>query len=117
MRFWIFVVSSAALFIAGWFQGTVAFVFENDFTGLTWVVLAIVFAGLFFLWKDWRFPYDFVVNELPTIGLTGTVVGVFIVLSGGPSADELLYGLGTALGTTLVAALGRLWLLVLDRAK
>jgi hypothetical protein len=117
MRFWALNVTGAALLIAGWMQGAVAFVFMNDPTYLTWALFGVFVVGLAAMWLRFSRTYKFIVDELLTMGLMGTLAGLFMILAGDPTADELLYGLGTALGTTLVASVARLWLLIVNELK
>lgn len=112
MRFWILQVMAVALFIAGWIQGSVASVYENDQTRLTVVISVIFLAGVWFAARSRHKQVEYVATILPTLGLLGTVIGFSIALSGAEGQEYALRDLGvyTALNTTIVGLVGSLWL-------
>jgi len=117
-----FNLSVVAAIFASVFWGNAGVIFENDHTYLTYAIAAWAFVAVASISvKAWRFV-DSSRSFLVFLGLIGTVIGFMISLSGidpstasDPSSaakmvSTLLSGLGTALGTTLVGAVGSVWL-------
>ena len=89
---------------------------------MTWGIAGIFLIGLVLAAnRDWE-GVEWIADKLVFLGLLGTVVGFIIALSGvdpatagetsaiTPMVAKLISGMGTALHTTLVGAIGYLWL-------
>jgi len=112
MKFLTLNITGAALFIAGWIQGSVSMVFMDTYR-LTWG-MGLVF--LFGLWRAFRCDWgtvDWISDRLVRLGLMGTVAGLAIAfygVSGQESISLRDIGASTALYTTLVGLVGGMWL-------
>lgn len=121
-RFWVLNLCGLAALGVGFQAGLLQTVWDGDPTHLSAVIFAVFLAGLFSLAIDRQHFARFVERRLVLLGLIGTVIGFVIALSGvsPESAGDidqvsgmvanLISGLGTAMYTTLVGAVGSLWL-------
>ena len=103
-------------------QGWLSYIFDNDQTYISAGIAVLFLFGLLqTLFKRWWWA-QWISNMLVMLGMTGTVVGFIIALSGVdstqagdlnavvPMVTTLIEGMFTALGTTLVGLLGFIWL-------
>lgn len=118
----LLLIVAIAILIASYFQGWLHLINDGDSTHIVWGEGILFGIGLvlacFQKWKD----VNWIANALVNIGLIGTVVGFIIALSGvipdaandieqlKPMLVTLLKGAGIALYTTLVGAIGSLYL-------
>ncbi len=115
------IVVAFALLIAG-SVGLLTRVYEADPTYICVILAAMFLCGVGAVWMDrWR-AVNWIGEEVLTIGLIGTVVGLIMAFSGlDPSTsasvtgakamvEQLVAGMGVALYTTLVGAVGYLTL-------
>lgn len=122
MRFTILNLIGGFCFAALWIAGLSSIPFVSDPTGMT------AGLGVFFLiglacaaMGEWR-TVEWISGALVFLGLIGTVIGFVIAFSGvdpeqakdidavTPMVAALIAGMATALFTTLVGAIGYLWL-------
>jgi hypothetical protein len=121
-QFGVLNIAGAALLGVGFQQGLIQTVWEGDQTHLSAVIFAIFLAGLISAAFNRHGFARFVERRLVLLGLIGTVIGFVIALAGVDPATAgdidqitgmvagLISGLGTAMYTTLVGAVGSLWL-------
>ncbi len=109
------------LLVGAYFTGIHEIIWEADKSYLTSAIGVMFIYGMWAVWRDkWR-TVDWIGEEMMTVGLVGTAVGIIIALAGvdpdiaGSHAAtrdtiiSLISGLSTALYTTLVGAVGYLW--------
>lgn len=123
-RFIILNLAGAGACLASFIFGQASWVFENDPTRMTYLITIIFLIGLACVPIQRWSSVLFVSRILIILGLIGTVIGIKIALSGiemeNASTPEgaaqnvalLQSGLGTALNTTLLGAIGSLWLMI-----
>lgn len=121
-RFIILNLVGAALIVAAWLRGWVMLVIEADASRMVWLIGAVFLVGVGAAGLRWWRTVDFVANSLVLLGLIGTVVGFVIAFSGvnpegaaeiesiGPMVSALIAGMGVAMHTTLIGAIGYVWL-------
>ena len=122
VRFFVLNIVGAALFAASVIHGIGLIPFRADGTYMTWGIAGFFLIGLILAaFRNWG-GVEWVADKLVFLGLVGTVVGFIIALSGvdpatagetsaiTPMVAKLIAGMGTALHTTLVGAIGYLWL-------
>lgn len=121
-RFIILNLVGAALIVAAWLRGWVMLVIEADASRMVWLIGAVFLVGVGAAGLRWWRTVDFVANSLVLLGLIGTVVGFVIAFSGvnpegaaeiesvGPMVSALISGMGVAMYTTLIGAIGYVWL-------
>jgi hypothetical protein len=111
-----------ALFGLAWLQGWPQLIWEGDLTKISALIGVVFIAGyiLAFLEK-WR-AVKFISVQILKLGLIGTLIGIAIAVESlvvGETTDHegiktmmvlMAGGLKTALYTTIVGALGNLWL-------
>lgn len=126
-RLYVLNVAGAAVFAALWLHGVARIPFEADSTGMCWGIAAVFTGALMERLAGVSWYGTWLGRQLTTLGFVGTVVGLVIALAGvDPSragdlsavkamAASLVAGMGTAFHTTLVGALGALWLAFCDR--
>lgn len=117
-----FNLTVLGLLTVGYYKGITQLPFTEDTSRLTWGIAAMLGIGLvvqLFRRYEWS---KYIERRLVTFGLVGTVVGFIMALGQiDPSKVSdleylktmvgfLLDGMGTALYTTLVGALGAVWL-------
>ena len=96
--------------------------FQADSTYMTWGIAGVFLFGLVYAaFGKWG-TVEWIADKLVFLGLLGTVLGFIIALSGvdpatvgeasaiAPMVARLIDGMGTALHTTLVGAIGYVWL-------
>lgn len=113
---WIALVVWAAA------QGYVSFVFTHDVSNISYVIAAVLAVALVAAFAGYREHLARVEVWLVTLGLIGNVVGFILALqeidTGSLGSAEgvqrvaasLLAGMGVAFCSTLVGAVGALWL-------
>lgn len=113
---WIALVVWAA------FQGYVGFVFTHDVSNISYVISAVLAVSLVAVFAGRYAHLARVEVWLVTLGLIGNVIGFLIALQdidinslgsdGGVQrvASQMLAGMGIAFCSTLVGAVGALWL-------
>lgn len=111
-----------ALVVWASFMGYVTFVFTHDISGISYVIAAVLAAALGAAFVGYREHLERVEVWLVTLGLIGNVIGFILALqdidtSSLGSAEgvqrvaaSLLAGMGVAFCSTLVGAIGALWL-------
>jgi hypothetical protein len=121
-RFTLVQIVGGLLISSAWYFGWVSLVLNTDKTFMTQLIIAVFLVGLILgLFKRWDDVF-WVSNSCLFLGLIGTVLGFIIAFSGidpsavgdieaiKPMVTILMLGMGTALYTTLVGAIGSLWL-------
>ena len=105
------VMAAAALY-AGWRVGVIQAFYASDSFYLATILTGYAGYGLVCVLCGWWNRVAQVIDDLPTYGLLGTVVGFSIAL-GGIMAEEIEArnaGLQVALNTTIVGLIGAQWL-------
>jgi len=122
VRWWILACAILAASIAALMSGGARFLSENDVTGLSWVIVAILASGSAYygvrLYKGENLGQgvmDYLSELCTSLGLLGTVIGLIVMISGAfgdlnvedpeslkSSLVAMSSGIGTALTTTLV---------------
>ena len=105
------VIAAAGLY-AGWRAGVLQAFYGSDSYYLATILTGYAGYGLLcVLWGLWNRVAE-VIDDLPTYGLLGTVVGFSIALGGIMSGENEARdaGLQVALNTTIVGLIGSKWL-------
>mgnify|MGYP001609886604 CR=1 FL=1 len=121
-RFIVLNIVGAALFAASVMEGIGLIPFRADRTYMTHGIAVLFVVGLVCAAVGWWKAVEWIGGSLVLLGLIGTVVGFIIAFSGvdpaiagevtaiTPMVAALVAGMGTAMHTTLVGAVGYLWL-------
>lgn len=125
-RMMLLNLTGAAAFGAAWLQGWANVPFQQDQTWISTGIAVVFLIGLVQAWRGrWR-TVRWTEEALVMLGLIGTVIGMSIALASldASAADDVeaaraminavALGFGTALYTTLVGAVGALWLYWLE---
>lgn len=111
--------------VTAWFHGYVQFVFSHDISHLSYVISVILVMALAAALSGRYSHLESVKEWLVTMGLIGNVVGFIIMLQGidvnGLGTAEgvraiganMLSGMGVAFCSTLVGAIGAIWVSVI----
>ena len=113
-HFWhqwtILVVTALATAIA-YYYGFVQYIWSVDVTYLATVIFGLfVFSSIGIAIVTYRkkatemvkTQLEFIASHLTAVGMTGTVIGLMVIIADGiPEPSQLLIGVGTALTTTL----------------
>ena len=126
IRLTLLNMAGATVFIAAWIHGWANIPFQEDQTHISTGIGIVFLIGLAQAWRGrWR-AVRWTEEALVMLGLIGTVIGMAIALSNldASAADDIeaarvmintvALGFGTALYTTLVGAIGALWLYWLE---
>ena len=118
----VFNIVGFALMGLAYQQGLIQLVLDGDRTHLSLVIFGAFLLGLYATAFNHPLLARFIERRLTILGLIGTVVGFIIALGSiNPAAagdidqiagmvSGLIGGLGVAMYTTLVGAVGSLWL-------
>ncbi len=121
-RYILLILVGVALLVAAGLRGWVTMVVEADESNIIWLIVAVFLVGLGAVGMRWWRTVDYLANTLVMLGLIGTIVGFIIAFSGvdpesaariesvGPMVSALISGAGVAMYTTLVGAVGHVWL-------
>ena len=123
MRLWVLQLVGAAALVALWEMGWLGIVFEADVTYIVEAICALTVLAIILASRGrWDYAEE-IRNDLPTIGLIGTMIGFLIAFGSNISAEsmvsetlfkgvvaDMLSGIGTAINTTLAGVVGYLWL-------
>ncbi len=118
----LFTIGLLFVLAVTWANGNLVQIYEADPTRICVLLAAMFVGGVGAVWLDrWR-AVNWLAEEMLTLGLIGTVVGLIMAFSGlDPSTsasvtgakamvETLVAGMGVALYTTLVGAVGYLTL-------
>lgn len=121
-RFVLVQIIGSSLVLSAWYLGWISLVISSDKTFVVQFIIVVFMVGLILArHKQWNDVF-WVANSCLFLGLIGTVLGFIIAFSGidpsavgdigaiKPMVTTLMLGMGTALYTTLVGAIGSLWL-------
>ncbi len=105
------IIAGAALY-AGWRVGILQSFYGSDTYYLAVVLTGYAVWGLLCVLCGWWDRVEEVIEDLPTYGLLGTVVGFSVALGGIMSGETGARdaGLQVALNTTIVGLIGSQWL-------
>ena len=122
VRWWILACAMMTVVSGVFLAGGARFLSENDSTGLSWVIVAILASGSAYygvrLYRGENLGQgvmDYLSELCTSLGLLGTVIGLIVMISGAfgnlniedpeslkSSLVAMSSGIGTALTTTLV---------------
>ena len=114
------LVGTAAL-AAAWVSGQLDLVVGGDTTRISWIMLALLAAGIAAAFLGKWGTVKWVAEKLPALGLMATVVGIIVIArQAGAQTDvdairnATVRGVGLALGPNAVGIAGYIWLSTLS---
>lgn len=110
-RFWLIQVIGVCALVAAWWQGWPQTIYAMDQSYLSVVIAGLLLYGIGALALGYREFAGLLSQDLPTVGLCGTVIGLTIVaVNSGLDVESMRSGLGTAFFTTIAGIISSLWL-------
>jgi len=115
-------ILTCALFVGAWHVGWLHMIWEADKSYLSAGIFGLFLYGWYAIFRNRWDRVEFAAEQMPNLGLIGTVVGFIMALmsidpavamtaSGAQGlVTALISGMGVALYTTLVGSVGYIWL-------